>query len=330
MKKIHLIVLLLISTYIFAQKKDYSHLLGSTVYVNHNSLSFENALYRCNAYNKIKSKFRILDINFSSDSRVEIFNRPLKITKVIPAELNNNWIFQLTNESDSFLFFYDIGFAYPFLDQPLNNVSQNDSMYFHKNFSMLHGDTTSLENGVYETRIDFINNKLSKRRIKVLEFINGKKTYSKGTPDRCYFIDKKTNKKIKKPFAISYKNTLYIRNGVIYNNKGKKDRNLVIASNRDYAKVINIGENYLYFETKVANEWAVAFRSQINPLLVPSAYNKTGVVWDKKKREFNLIYKIEDLINIAKLNGISEDKITGGKKEKAFVPQVRKIFDLIN
>ena len=178
-------------------------------------------------------------------------------------------------------------------------------------------------NGIYNTAEDFENktpslnghNNLSIERIKLI-----------GQTDslirRCFFIDKSTDKKIKKVFAIVFESKIYFNTGAILKNKNKKDKGLSASSKKEFVLVLFGGNNYLYAEVGLINHWKVGLSNGASSGLggitgyavgkaIENSYPTTtkygkGVVWDFSNKEFNVFTDCKDFNTFIIPLGIKE------------------------
>jgi hypothetical protein len=102
--------------------------------------------------------------------------------------------------------------------------------------------------GLYQTKEDFINKQpteVKQLTVKEIELVND----STSIIERCYFSDAKTNKRIKKVFAISYNGDLYFSNWAILKNKNENDKSLSPASSMNAFVLVTLyGSKYFYTE----------------------------------------------------------------------------------
>lgn len=161
-------------------------------------------------------------------------------------------------------------------------------------------DTKDLENysvhaiypeGVYLSQKDFEN----KTPDTSLEII--KKDFGKNRTDNIIvppsFFYKNRNKRIKKVFAISHKDTLYFQIKTILQNRNKDDKAQDSNFKSGFAEVLIAGENYLYMEAPLVNKWKYAVALNVEGNALETVGNK-GIVWDQEAKEFNIFRSCKD------------------------------------
>lgn len=198
-------------------------------------------------------------------------------------------------------------------------------------------------NGLYKTKEDFINKKPSEIRqllIKKIELVNDTDTIIR----RCYFLDKATNKRIKKNFAIVYNEQLYFSNWAILKNKNKEDKSLSPASSMNaFVLVIMQSPKYLYAEADLVNHWQAGISNGVAGGvggIIGSALGEaidnsypsttplgTGLVWDIQNQEFNVFRNCPDFNDF--LENYSVEKIDC-KNEVFDLNRVRSAIQIIN
>jgi len=152
--------------------------------------------------------------------------------------------------------------------------------------------------GIYISKEDFINKKPNYVKDIIPKNIYGKKKAILDTiVHACYFYDAKTDKKIKKVFAISYKGYLYFQLYSILKNRNKLDRAQATNFPNSFVRVIDGGKNYYYTEANLTNQWAKGLAYNLGAL--GGAIGNTmiygkGVVWDFKNKEFNIFRNCKD------------------------------------
>ncbi|WP_167619134.1 hypothetical protein [Maribellus sediminis] len=164
--------------------------------------------------------------------------------------------------------------------------------------------------GLYQTKQDFINKhptEVKELAVKEIELAND----SASIIERCYFSDAKTNKRIKKVFAISYNGDLYFSNWAILKNKNEDDKSLSPASSMNAFVLVTLyGSKYLYTEAGLINHWqsglSAGVSSGVGGLVggalggaIDGSFPETtefgtGVVWDIETKEFNVFRNCPD------------------------------------
>lgn len=213
------------------------------------------------------------------------------------------------------------------------------------NFSKGQQTFESIEypDGLYKTKEDFINKKPSDVRqliVKEIKLIND----TDSIVNRCYFLNKETNKRIKNIFAVSYNGNLYISNKAILENKNKDDKSLSPASSMNAFVLVTIwGKKYLYVEAGLVNHWQVGLSSGIAAGVggfvgselgeaIDKSYPSTtqfgtGVVWDIENLEFNIFRNCPDFNEFIERYQIERIDC---EKEVFNLERVREIMHVIN
>jgi hypothetical protein len=197
--------------------------------------------------------------------------------------------------------------------------------------------------GLYKTKEDFIAKKPSEVRqllIEKIELINDTDSIIR----RGYFLDKMTNKRIKKIFAVVYNGELYFSNWAILQNKNKNDKSLSPASSMNAFVLVTLsGEKYLYAEAGLVNHWQVGISNGVaggvgglvgNELgkVIDKSYPSTtqfgtGLIWDVKNEEFNIFRNCPDFNEF--IENYPIEKIDC-KNEIFDLKRVREIIQIIN
>lgn len=187
--------------------------------------------------------------------------------------------------------------------------------------------------GLYETKEDFINKKprwYNKVTPKGIYGFN-KKTLT-DIEHNCFFYFTKSDTKVERIFAISYKGHLYFQIGAILNNRNKSDKNQTTDFPNSFVRVIMGGDNYFYTEANLANAWAQGFAyggigGGVGTAVAGNMIYGKGIVWDFKNSEFNIFKNCEDY------NEFIKDKDPNGvqtcKKSQPDVWEIRKIIEKI-
>ncbi|MDO1501299.1 hypothetical protein Q2T40_14275 [Winogradskyella maritima] len=149
--------------------------------------------------------------------------------------------------------------------------------------------------GIYFTKEEFINKTPStKEDFEIKKF---KIDSSEAINHSAYFYFKKTNKKIKNVFAVSYKGHLYFQLKAILKNRNKTDRAQTTYIPNAFVRTIIGGNNYLYTEAKLKNQWAKQSLSQLGiggRIAASKLIKGKGIVWDFKNKEFNIFKSCKD------------------------------------
>ncbi len=197
--------------------------------------------------------------------------------------------------------------------------------------------------GLYNTKEDFIGKKPSEVRqltVKEIELVND----IDSAIQRCFFLDKETNKKIKKVFAVSHNGSLYFSNWAIVKNKTKEDKSVSPAASMNAFVLVTIfGPKYLYTEAGLVNHWQAGLSGGVAGGvggLVGSALGEaidnsfpettkfgTGVVWDISAEEFNIFRNCPDFNEF--LNEHNIERIDCGK-EPFDLNRIREIVESVN
>jgi len=197
--------------------------------------------------------------------------------------------------------------------------------------------------GLYKTKEDFINKIPSEIRdlsIKEIELVND----TDSIIQRCYISDAKTNKRIKKVFAISYDGNLYFSNWAILKNKNEEDKSLSPASSMNAFVLVTIwGKKYLYTEAGLVNHWQSglsggvaggvgglvggALGAAVDGAFPETTAFGTGLVWDIEAKEFNIFRNCPDFNDF--IAGFGIEQIECGN-EPFELNRIREIIQTIN
>jgi hypothetical protein len=197
----------------------------------------------------------------------------------------------------------------------------------NQGFSQEQVDKLNYPSGIYKTKSDFINKKPSSNielKTKEIELIINNDSII----ERCYFYDKHRGKKIRKVFAVSHKGFLYFRNGTILKHKNKKDK-FMSGSKNEFTLVRLGGKNFLYAEAGLINHWKIGLSAGVSSGVgeiignelgrsIQKSYPEStkygkGVIWDYKKKEFNIIRDCNDYNEF--LENSTLEKINCGNKK---------------
>ena len=184
----------------------------------------------------------------------------------------------------------------------INNTSEN-----HKISLVTINDTLYKPNypeGIYESKADFINRKPSS--FKSIEMTGFDKKTIDSIIHNPYFYYSDNDKKVRNVFAISFKGHLYFQIKAILKNRNKTDRAQSTNYHNTFVRVIIGGENYLYTEAELVNQWA--YGTAVNfgvagGALANSLIKGKGIVWDFSNEEFNIFKSCKDY------NQFIEDKV---------------------
>lgn len=307
------------------QDFDAKNSIGQSVYLNHNLKQVNDNIYKFNDEYKTTTMYRMKDVNFSSLSKFKIFNTPLKLIKVLPAPAYSDLILELTDGENKFLYFYDIRFPNQILLE-FNEDNKTDSTYFDP-LIFNKSDKTIYPEGLYLTKEDFLNKKVTKLNISPFNKGRMGKEELKGNEKSFYFQYSETQEQVRKYFAISYKGNLYIRSGSIEKYRNKKDKSHTALKPNKYTKVLYIGSDYLYLEFPFANKWGASLLMNISPVLYGVTLNTTPIIWDYKNDEFNLFRSNKDFNSFLEIKGLNKYQTKENKKDIPFIPYTRKVFD---
>lgn len=180
-------------------------------------------------------------------------------------------------------------------------------------FRNIHGqqfkvDNFGYSNGIYATKEDFVNKKVTKQldlKIDKIELIIETDSLIR----RCFFRDKKSGKKIKKVFAVVYNGNIYFQISAILKNQRVKKEALSSSSNHSFVLVFIGGNNLLYSEAGLINHWKVGLATGVSSGLggvtgyvvgekIQQSYPATtvfgmGLVWDLQKHSFTIFSTCE-------------------------------------
>jgi hypothetical protein len=185
--------------------------------------------------------------------------------------------------------------------------------------------------GIYVSKKDFITKTPSslEKIISISQFKN-QSSLEDSIYHCCYFYYSKNHKKVKNVFAISFKGHLFFQTKAILKNRNKFDRAQSTNYHNTFVRVILGGENFLYTEAELVNQWAAGASANFGVvggvILNDIVYGK-GIVWDFKNCEFNIFKSCKDF------NDFIKDKYPDGIQESAKhqpdMMEVRKAIEII-
>jgi hypothetical protein len=201
---------------------------------------------------------------------------------------------------------------------------------------------SGLPEGLYRTKEDFVKKTPSEflqLTIDKIRLVNDSDSLAR----RCFFIEKDTNKRVKKIFAISHNGNLYFSNWAILGNKDKDDKSVSpVESMNSFVRVLIGGDKLLYAEGAFVNPWQTGISagvaggvggiigSELGKAIDKSypitTFGGTGVVWDINKEEFNIFRNCSDFNEF--IENYSAEKIDCGKQIFE-LKQIRDILDII-
>lgn len=153
-------------------------------------------------------------------------------------------------------------------------------------------------NGIYYTKEDFLNKTPnSKARIIPKELVGWEKDEISGIPDECYFYLTSEDKRIKKVFAVVYRENIYFQTQAILDNRNKTDRAQTHDFPNGFVKVRSVGKHYYYTEVNLINKWVQGLGYNggiVGAGIAGSSKNYKGIVWDVKNKEFNIFKNCKD------------------------------------
>jgi hypothetical protein len=182
--------------------------------------------------------------------------------------------------------------------------------------------------GIYLSKKDFINKKANTSRAFELRGFNKKPVDS--IIHNPYFYYTENNKKVKNVFAISYKGHLYFQIKAILKNRNKTDRAQNTNFHNTFVRVIMGGNNYLYTEAELANQWAMATAVNLGVfggIIANDLIKGKGIVWDFKNEEFNIFKSCKDYNKF--INGKIKDDIQECKNLQPNMFRVRETIEKI-
>lgn len=202
-------------------------------------------------------------------------------------------------------------------------------------------DQLGYPNGIYESKESFINKQPTTQCelfVKRISLIGENDTIVR----RCFFINKRTNKKEKKAFAIVQNGYVYFRTDAILKNKNKDDKALTPDSKKSFVLVLIGGDNYLYAEAGLINlrKSTASFAASnavggipgnelgehIEKSGPPTTNYGKGIVWDVKNNEFNIFQDCYDFNEFISTHSVQ--KLECNKAQIEF-KEIREIMNII-
>ncbi|MEM6517574.1 MAG: hypothetical protein AAF688_15435, partial [Bacteroidota bacterium] len=161
--------------------------------------------------------------------------------------------------------------------------------------------------GIYENMEDFLNRTPSStEKVNAIKLYKTERITDSLLEHNIYFFSNKTKSKIRNVFATSYKGQLYFQIKAILKNRNKTDRAQKNSRQQSFVRVIMGGENYLYTEVELANQWATGTAYNfglVGSKIAQDLIKGKGVVWDFARKEFNIFKSCKDY------NVFIEDKL---------------------
>jgi hypothetical protein len=201
---------------------------------------------------------------------------------------------------------------------------------------------TCIPEGMYRTKEDFLKKTPSEfiqLTVDKIRLVNDSDSLAR----RCFFIEKETDKRVKKVFAISHNGHLYFSNWAIIGNKHENDKAVSpVESMNSFVRVLIGGDNFLYAEGAFINPWQAGLSAgvaggvggiigselgnAIDKSYPITTFGGTGVVWDIKKEEFNIFRNCSDFNEFFENDSVK--KIDCGQQIFE-LKQIREVVDII-
>lgn len=267
MKKTTLLLFLLLSTFYWSQIEKKNMKTGIITIITNEKIAFRDLLW-----NKDKAKF----IDAKTNEIIELYDASIKSIE------------ELQSDDSKFT-----NLAMPSQPElPKHEINNN----FYK---------PDYPEGVYYTKEDFINKKVTNINLTKRSLIGFEKKVVDDNEQNCFFYDS-SNIKLKNVFAVVYHGLLYFSIKNILQNRNKTDRAQESDFPNSFTQVLMGGNNYLYVETELANAWAKGLAYGLagqggaiggaGIAMSSSTFlnNGKGIVWDFKNLEFNIFKNCED------------------------------------
>jgi hypothetical protein len=187
--------------------------------------------------------------------------------------------------------------------------------------------------GIYYTKENFLGKNPNSLDTIVPKGLYGfEKSVLYDIPETCFFYYKKSDKKIKNVFAISYQGHLYFQIQAILSNRNKTDRAQTNDFPNSFTRVISAGENYYYCEANLVNGWAQGLAyggigGAAGGIIAQNMINLKGIVWDIKNKEFNIFKNCTDYNSFIK--NLYHEGIQECKKHQADIIKIREAIEII-
>nr|WP_321231301.1 hypothetical protein [uncultured Psychroserpens sp.] len=183
-----------------------------------------------------------------------------------------------------------------FYAQNTEHTKKQDTLYYPQ-----------YPDGVYASKTDFINKTPSSvDSIYPMQIYKLERIPETELVHNCFFFSQKTRSKIRNVFAISYKGQLFFQVKAILKNRNKEDRAQKSTHHNSFVRVFIGGDNYLYTEAELGNQWAVGTAANfgiVGNSIAQDLINGKGVVWDYKNKEFNIFKSCKDFNNFIEDKG---------------------------
>lgn len=185
--------------------------------------------------------------------------------------------------------------------------------------------------GIYKTVEEFLARKPSNSEHLTPKAVTGTDYYLNTIEDHVYFM-KDNDSRLRKVFAVSYKDYLYFRIGAILDNRNKTDRAQSNDFPQSFVRVIMGGNNFYYMEADLTNMWAQGaayggIGGTAGYHLAQSLIYKKGIVWDIKNAEFNIFKNCKDYNKF--IQPILPDAVQVCKEQQADIIEIRKVIEKV-
>ena len=150
--------------------------------------------------------------------------------------------------------------------------------------------------GVYLTYERFLEKTPSNKRVEARDLYKPKKRIRDAMIDNCYFYYRRSKKRVKDAFAISYEGSLYFHVKSMQNLMEKKDRKQKIDHKDSFIRVVDQGR-YLYMEAFTRKGGGIGFGIGGGPVSVATGGSKEilkGVIYNFESGKFDLFRDCKD------------------------------------
>ena len=165
--------------------------------------------------------------------------------------------------------------------------------------------------GVYLTYESFLDKTPSNtKRVEARDLFKPKKRIRDAMIDNCYFYYRRSKKRVKDAFAISYEGSLYFHVKSMQKLMEKKDRKQKIDHKDSFVRVVDQGR-YLYLEAYTRKGGGIGFGIGGGPVSVAtgggSREELRGVIYNFEEGKFDLFRDCKDFNQFLRLGHSMEE-----------------------
>lgn len=184
-----------------------------------------------------------------------------------------------------YLLFFVVLVSYPF-----DMIAQDETQSTEESYN-------EYPTGLYVSIKDFIDKSPSKNlRVEARDLFQPKNRIFDPYIDNCYFHYKRTNKRVKDIFAISYDGSLYINIKAMRKHMDKKDRRQKMDYKDSFIRVVDQG-NFLFLEGHFRKGGGIGLSIGAGPIGIGTGGPREemkGIIFDFGSMQFDVIRDCKD------------------------------------